>query len=245
MSTLHGGPRSSHRCFIGGCSTCRVEARLQPVPRPALAPAPAPPPARSGGVDGNERLTAATAVVLVVLLAVEGVTILFLRPLLSVHVFVGMLLIPPVALKLGSTGWRLLRYYTGRREYVRRGPPLLPLRLLAPLVVASTVGLFATGVALLVVGPAGGIVLGLHKASFAVWLVATGIHVLAHLRRVPDLVLADWRGRRVPRERAVRGTFLRQTLLAGTLVLGAILAIATIRYAQPWLDWVAVFRGDG
>lgn len=77
--------------------------------------------AASGGSVGNERLTAATAVALLVLLAVEGVTILFLRPLLSVHVFVGMLLLPPVALKLGSVGWRLARYYVGSREYVLKG----------------------------------------------------------------------------------------------------------------------------
>ncbi|MGH3049032.1 MAG: hypothetical protein ACRDLK_02660 [Gaiellaceae bacterium] len=191
-------------------------------------------------MDGNERLTATTAVALVALLAAEGVTILFLRPLFSVHVFVGMLLIPPVALKLGSTGWRFVRYYRGDRDYVRRGPPILPLRLLAPLVIASTVGVFATGVALLVVGPAGGIVVGLHKASFVVWLVTTGIHVLAHLRRIPSLVMADWRGRVMPRERAVPGTFARQLLLAGTLVAGAILAIATIRYAQPWIAWLAM-----
>jgi len=201
------------------------------------------PVARHGGVDGNERLTAATAVALVLLLAAEGVTILFLRPLFSVHVFVGMLLIPPVALKLGSTGWRFFRYYTGSREYVRRGPPILPLRLLAPLVVAATLGVFATGVALLVAGPAGGIVLGLHKASFVVWLVVTAIHVLAHMRRLPGLVLADWRGRAMPREREVRGTFWRQVLLAGSLVAGAILAIATVKYAQPWVHFMATHNG--
>jgi hypothetical protein len=209
-----------------------------PDPRPTA-------PASDAGVDGNERLTAATAVALILLLAAEGVTILFLRPLFSVHVFVGMLLIPPVALKLGSTGWRFWRYYSGNREYVRRGPPLLPLRLLAPLVVASTIGVFATGVALLAAGPAGGIVLVLHKASFVVWFVTTAIHVLAHVRRLPGLVLADWRGR-IPRERSVPGGFARQLLLAGSLVAGAILAIATIRYAQPWLHWLGSHRGhDG
>lgn len=212
-------------------------------PRPGAS---TPAPEGETGVDGNERLTAATAVALILLLAAEGVTILFLRPLFSVHVFVGMLLIPPVALKLGSTGWRFCRYYSGSREYVRRGPPLLPLRLLAPLVVASTIGVFATGVALLVVGPAGGLVLGLHKASFVVWLVTTGIHVLAHVRKLPALVLADWRLVRLPRAPAVPGGFARQLLLAGSIVAGAVLAIATIRYAQPWLDWIAVHRGgDG
>jgi hypothetical protein len=197
---------------------------------------------RSGGVDGNERLTAGSAVVLIGLLAAEGMTIVFLRPLFSAHVFIGMLLIPPVALKLGSTGWRFACYYRGDREYVRRGPPLLPLRLLAPLVVASTVAVFGTGVALLALGPAGGgFVLGLHKASFVVWFVATALHVLAHLRRLPRLALADWR-RLVPPERAVAGSFARRTLLAGTLVAGAILALATLRYAQPWVHWIAAYH---
>ena len=53
-----------------------------------------------------------TGAVLIVLLAVIGLTIIALRPLLSVHLFVGMLLIGPVALKLCSTGYRFVRYYT-------------------------------------------------------------------------------------------------------------------------------------
>jgi len=200
----------------------------------------------TGGSAGNERLTAGAAVMLFALLAAEGVTILMLRPLFSAHVFIGMLLIPPVALKLASTGWRMTRYYTGSRAYREKGAPMLPLRLLAPVVVASTVGVFATGVALLVVGPAGGIVLGLHKASFAIWLVATGIHVLAYLPRVPALATGDWRSRRRSREPAVGGSSLRRFLLAGTLVAGLILALATIRYAQPWLHFIAASGGhDG
>jgi hypothetical protein len=166
----------------------------------------------TGGPEGNERLTAGSAAVLFVLLAAEGVTIVFLRPLLSAHVFIGMLLIPPVALKTASTGWRFLRYYTGDRSYREKGPPLLPLRLLAPVLVASTVAVFATGVALLVVGPGRGVVLGLHKASFAVWLVATGLHVLAYIRPRPGGLAASrpGAGRRLvraaePRRRRARG----------------------------------------
>jgi hypothetical protein len=199
---------------------------------------------RTGGVDGNERLTAATAVVLVVLLAALGVTILAIGPLIWWHVLLGMLLIPPVLLKLGSTGWRFARYYTRSPEYIRRGPPLLPLRLLAPLVIAATLAVFATGVALLVVGPAGGVLVGLHKASFVVWLVVTAVHVLAHLRRVPALVSADWRRRPIPSESRVPGTAWRGLLLAGTIVVGAVVAIATVRYAQPWVHWFAVSGGE-
>jgi hypothetical protein len=210
--------------------------RLQPV---------VPPARRSGGVDGNERLTAATAVVLVVLLAALGITILLLGPLIWWHVLLGMLLIPPVLLKLGSTGWRFVRYYTGSPEYVRRGPPLMSLRLLAPLVIVATLAVFATGVALLFVGPAGGVLVGLHKASFVVWLVVTAIHVLVHIRRIPQLVTADWRRRPVPSESQVPGTAWRRLLLAGSIVAGAILAIATVRYAQPWVHFLGAAGGDG
>src|SRR6476660_5162940 len=109
-----------------------------------------------GGTEGNARLTGLTGLVLLVLLAVEGVSILAIRPLLSVHVFVGLLLIPPVALKLAATGYRLMRYYTRAAGYVRQGPPLLLMRMLvAPGLVAATLVVFATGVALLVGGPDG------------------------------------------------------------------------------------------
>jgi hypothetical protein len=121
-----------------------------------------------GGTEGNERLTTTAAAVLLVLLAVEGATLLSIRSLLSlsVHVFIGMLLIPPVLLKLASTGSRVACYYAGRREYRQKGPPALLMRLLvAPVVVASTAGLFASGVALIVVGPGRGFLLGLHKPA--------------------------------------------------------------------------------
>jgi hypothetical protein len=102
------------------------------------------------------------------------------------------------------------------------------------------VAVFATGVALLVVGPGGGIVLGLHKASFVVWLVATGIHVLAHLGRMRRIAPRDWR----PERPRLRGVSARRGLLAGSIVAGTILAITTIQYAQPWLHWIAAFHGD-
>jgi hypothetical protein len=193
---------------------------------------------RAGGVDGNERLTATTGVVLVVLLAALGITILSIRSLIWWHFLVGMLLIPPVLLKLATTGWRFIRYYRGTPEYVRRGPPLLPLRVVAPLLVAATLAVFTTGVALLAVGPTGGVLVGLHKASFVVWFFVTAAHVLAHLRPLPRLVAADWRGRPIPPEPQLPGTAWRRLLLVGTLVAGAMLATATIRYAQPWVHWL-------
>src|SRR5438309_1781517 len=184
-----------------------------------------------GGTEGNARLTGLTGLVLLVLLAVEGVTILAIRPLLSVHVFVGLLLIPPVALKLGSTGYRLLRYYTRAAEYVRKGPPLLVMRMLvAPVLVAATLVVFATGVTLLAVGPGGGFVLGLHKASFIVWVGAFGIHVLAYALRVPGLVAADWGG-----GSRTSGAALRVGVVAFALLVGLAVALTVLPAAGPWL----------
>jgi hypothetical protein len=91
------------------------------------------------GVAANARLTATNAAVLLVLLAAEGVTILRVRELLTPHVFIGMVLIPPVLLKVASTGWRFARYYRGVPAYRRKGPPPLLLRLLGPAVVILTV----------------------------------------------------------------------------------------------------------
>src|ERR1039457_1470778 len=48
------------------------------------------------GVEGNARLTSSVAAVIFVLLALEGVTILRIRNLLNMHIFVGWLLIPIV-----------------------------------------------------------------------------------------------------------------------------------------------------
>jgi hypothetical protein len=63
------------------------------------------------GPEGNARLTGTVAAVLVLLLAAEGVTVLSVRSLVAPHVFIGMLLIPPVTLKIGSTIYRFARFY--------------------------------------------------------------------------------------------------------------------------------------
>src|SRR5689334_865190 len=105
---------------------------------------------RLGGTSGNEILTSATAVVLTLLLLAEGVTVIRMNGLVTVHMFVGLVLIPPILLKLASTGYRFARYYTGSRTYREKGPPYLPMRLLAPVLVVATIGLFATGTVLMI-----------------------------------------------------------------------------------------------
>jgi hypothetical protein len=184
---------------------------------------------QTGGQVGNSRLTALTAAVLLVLLAVEGATLLALQSLLSVHIFVGMLLVPVVGLKLATTGYRFFSYYTGRRDYVAAGPPPILRRLTAPLLVLSTIALFATGVALEGFGPGRPLVLGLHKASFVVWVAAMTVHVLAHVTRVPVLSALEVRG-----GGGVAGSRVRLALLAAAVLVGALLAVATLPRAAPW-----------
>ena len=192
--------------------------------------------ARGGGTTGNERLTAATGAVLIVLLAVIGVTIISLSRLLWVHLFVGMLLLGPVALKLGSTGYRFVRYYTANRSYREKGPPAAALRLIAPLVVASTLTVFASGVALLFVGPSSrGTLLPIHKVSFFVWVAFMAIHVLAHLPAVARALHADYvdpalGGRQAP------GRNGRALSLLGALVGGVVIAILVIPQFAPWIS---------
>ena len=53
---------------------------------------------RFGGTEGNEALTLSTALVLIALLAAEGITIVHMRGLVGAHMFIGMVLIPPVLL---------------------------------------------------------------------------------------------------------------------------------------------------
>ena len=196
----------------------------QPLPRPHR---------RRSGVEANARLTASIAAVLFVLLAAEGVTVLQIRPLLTPHVFIGMLLVPPVLLKMGSTMWRFGRYYLGSPDYRRKGPPPPLLRLLGPVVVALTLAVFATGIVLLL-GPSSlrSQMLLLHKASFVVWLGAMTLHVLGHLLDTARLAPRDWLRRT---RRQVDGAGLRQWAIAVSLALGLVLAVVVVPRVGPWL----------
>ena len=193
-------------------------------------------PVLQGGVEGNARLTSAIAVIIFVLLAVEGLTIVRIGNLLNPHVFIGVLLIPPVALKISSTAWRFYKYYTGSAEYRQKGPPPLLLRLLGPFVVVLTIVVFASGVGLvfLPVRYSSPLLL-IHKASFVLWFGATAVHVLGHLTETAQLAPRDWLARS---RRQVRGATPRQWVLVSSLVLGVLCALLLTPYAYGW--WTRV-----
>jgi hypothetical protein len=165
---------------------------------------------RTGGPEGNERLTATAAVLVLLLLAVEGATILFIRPLLTLHMFVGVMLIPAIGLKLASNGYRFMRYYTSSPTYRAKGPPWLVMRILAPVLVAATGVVLGSGVYLLATGQRAGAWVGVHKTSFVVWLALASVHVVVYVWRLPELVF----------DRKAPGFALRVGLVAAALVVG-------------------------
>lgn len=202
----------------------------------AQPPARARPPAfafTGGGPDGNERLTTMAGAILVLLLAVLGVTILRIGQLIWLHLFVGLLLLGPLTVKIASTGYRFARYYTRNPPYRSKGPPEPLMRLIAPMILISTVVVFASGILLMIAGPSGrDRFLLVHKASFVVWLGFTGLHVLGHLPALgrslrPAGLQREFSG-------SSSGAAGRWIALVGALVGGAVLAIVLIPSFAPW-----------
>jgi hypothetical protein len=184
---------------------------------------------------GNERLTAAVGLLVIVPVLVEIATILLgVHTFMSVHVFVGLALIPAVTLKLASTGWRFARYYTRNRAYLEEGPPQLAMRLLAPLFVVATVVLFGSGVAMgLLHGSTLQDARSLHGPASVVWLVLLGLHVLVYFARAVRSAGGDV----LPAGRArVRGTTARVWAVAVALVCGLVLGVALVPAQHRWVN---------
>jgi hypothetical protein len=180
-------------------------------------------PTRRADPAGNERLTAMTGTVLLVLFVAECLTLLNIGNYLTLHVFLGMLLLGPVGLKICSTLWRFARYYTGSAAYVRRGPPAPLQRATGPFVILTTVAVLGTGIMLAVEGPGNGSWGRLHHLAFFAWAAVIVIHLASYVPKLPRLLSG-----RVDHARhllAARPT--RWLLLCGSLVAGLALAFAT------------------
>ena len=183
------------------------------------------------GVRQNARLTALTGFVLLLLLVAEGVTVVGFDGMVGPHLVIGTALLAPVALKLGSTTRKIVHYYVHTPDYVRAGPPPLVRRLLAPVVIVTTVGLLGTGTALMLLGPANaGPLPFLHKAFFAVWCAAIALHVLLLARRSLRAVNAEVTDPKV----LLPGRSWRALTLTGTLVAGIGLAAWSAQHVAPW-----------
>ncbi len=180
-------------------------------------------PTRRADPAGNGRLTAMTGAVLLVLFVAECLTLLNIGNLLTLHVFLGMLLLGPVGLKIFSTLWRFTRYYTGSAAYVRRGPPALLQRVTGPFVILTTVAVLGTGIMLAVEGPGNGSWGRLHHLSFFLWAFFMLIHLASYIPKLPRKLS----GRVDDASHLLAARATRWLLLCGSLLAGLGLAFAT------------------
>ena len=192
---------------------------------------------QDAAVLGNERMIALVGTVLLVLIVAEIIIAAKMHALMPIHIFVGVLLTFPLFVKIGSTGYRFLHYYTGSPAFVRKGPPRLEMRLLAPLLLLASMSLVTSGITLALLGPTtmwSVWVLRLHALSVICWLPLLALHVGAYIWRVPRLLLADWQKystRRVPG----RGFRYGGTLMA--LLAGASAAALFSPQTASWTAW--------
>lgn len=189
--------------------------------------------AADAGVEGNGRLTAVNGMVLLVVLALEGVTILSIRQMITLHVYIGLLLVGPVLLKCATTAYRFARYYSRSLPYVQKGPPHVVLRILGPVVLLSSLAVLGTGIGLIFTGPVHREpLLTLHQAAFIVWIAATGVHVLGHIVQAGK---STWHELRDPGSTPLtRRRRWRTLAVAGALLAGVALATTLTPAAHAW-----------
>jgi hypothetical protein len=198
---------------------------------------------RTGGELGNGRLTSAAGLLLLVLLFLEGLTIPIIHRFLVLHIFVGFVLVPAIALKMASSGYRFAMYYLKNRRYRAVGAPLLPLRLLGPLLVTFTVVLMGSGIELVILGPGhSGIWKRVHIVSFVLWFGVMTVHVLAHSWKAATVGLSEFLPRRASSltgDSPVSGVITRRSLIVASIVVGIALALSLLPLDSSW----ATFSG--
>ncbi|HEX3616590.1 MAG TPA: hypothetical protein VHU61_08635 [Solirubrobacteraceae bacterium] len=193
-----------------------------------------------GGTSGNQQLTATVGLILLVLFLVLMATIIWIgsNTMLWLHLFLGVALVGPVVLKLASTGYRFTRYYSSNAAYRRKGPPHLVMRVLGPFVILTTLGVFVTGLLLLIAGPGtGGLVPELHKIIFYVWIGVVGLHVLWHLPELPAGIRAVRSAEQ--RTRDLPGSRGRSVALLAALAGGLVLALIFLPDIHSWTAGLA------
>ena len=141
-----------------------------------------------------------------------------------------MLLLGPVAAKLGSTGYRFARYYLGAPDLRAQGTAAG-----RPAAARPRRRLHHRGPFRHRGRPASRRSdrrrsVFLHKVSFIAWFALMTVHVLGHILELPGPAFADW-GRRGPR---LAGAGLRLAAVTAALAIGAGLALISLSAAGSW-----------
>ena len=216
-------------------------------------------PPSGEGVAGNTRLTSLAGVVLLVLLTLQVLSALWfalltynvalpLGPLYDVvrpvHFFVGFMLMPLIAIKLASTGYRFGRYYTRGRAYRRAGPPRPLLRLIAPVLVASAVILVFSGVEMWSYQNQFDLPwTAIHNVAAFTFVSVLVIHIALHVRDAHREAADDLAGVPSPTQPAASGpppgATTRRVLLGTGVVAGLTLGVGASQWPTPLLGWLS------
>lgn len=192
----------------------------------------------TGGPAGNAQITAVLGLLILLLFLAELVTLLDVGGLISWHIAIGVVLVPPALAKCATTGWRIARYYSGAGAYREAGPPPMALRLLGPCVIATTIAVLGSGLALLPLGPESGRTplfsalgqdispLTIHQGFFILWCFATGLHVLGRTAYAVRLLTGSRPG----------GTAVRAAAIGAVVVAGGVAAAIVLGVSGSWLN---------
>ncbi len=184
------------------------------------------------------RLTSLLGILLFLLLAVEGISVPIISKLLTLHVLVGMILVPVMALKIGVTSYRFSQYYMKKQDFVSAGPPWMPLRIIAPIIILSTIVMMFSGIELALTGPTGlsfSLWKPLHEASFVLWFILMVPHVFAYLLRATNTSYRELIRLRSKDSKASTSSWNRSTLVLIALGIGVGLGLRFIPYANTWI----------
>ena len=177
------------------------------------------------GPPANRRLTALTGALVLPLAGLVLLSGLFFGSVWRVHYFLGYLLLPIVLLKIGSTTYRMARYYlrSGRYRWVR--PPYPLGRITSPLLVLSVIVLFVSGIAMWLThsrrDPWG----FLHTDAAVVFCALVLLHLVLYL---PEALGSVWDAVRRPASATSFGRTSRSAVIGAAVLTGLLLALLTV-----------------
>lgn len=173
--------------------------------------------------EGNEALTSWTGLLLLPLLGLVGLTGVAFGSLWRTHFVVGILLVPVLGMKLATTTYRAVRYYTGSKKYRAAGPPELPARLMAPILIAVTVIAMWSGIVMWLNNTQDRPWSTIHTDAVVIMGGLVGVHVLMYIPKALRSVLRDLSHGR----QGGRRTALRVSTVTAVLVVGIVVGFAT------------------
>jgi uncharacterized membrane protein len=157
------------------------------------------------------------------LLGLVGLTGVAFGSLWRAHLVIGVLLVPVLGLKLVTTTYRAVRYYTGSSKYRAAGPPDWPARLLAPVLIAATVVAMVSGIVMWLNNNQDRPWSTIHTDAVVIMGGLVGIHVLIYLAQALRSAWGDLSQLR----RRGRSAGLRISVVVASLVVGIVVGFVT------------------